>query len=84
MVETPDDGGIGFIPCPWRFEMEYLANKAPRRWDIIQSDAFSPSLKIGQNPGRRMVVLLPGLAVEIENLTPQIGWNNSFPPYTSF
>jgi len=30
MVETPDDRGIGFIPCPWRFEMEYLANKAPR------------------------------------------------------
>jgi hypothetical protein len=30
MVETPDDCGIGFIPCSWRVEMEYLANKAPR------------------------------------------------------
>jgi hypothetical protein len=35
MVKTPDDRGIGFIPCPWRFKMEYLANKAPRRRDII-------------------------------------------------
>jgi len=30
MVETPDDGCIGLISCPGRFEMEYLANKAPR------------------------------------------------------
>jgi hypothetical protein len=30
MVETPDDGSIGFIPFPWGIEMEYLTNKAPR------------------------------------------------------
>jgi hypothetical protein len=35
MVKAPHDRGIGFIPSPWRFEMEYLANKAPRRRDII-------------------------------------------------
>lgn len=35
MVKTPDDRGIGFIPCPWGVEMKYLANKTPR--DIILS-----------------------------------------------
>ena len=30
MVEAPDNRCIGLISCPWRVEMEDLANKAPR------------------------------------------------------
>jgi hypothetical protein len=39
MIEAPDDRSVAFIAGPGRFEMEYLANKAPRvgtlyRWNL--------------------------------------------------
>jgi hypothetical protein len=84
MVKTPDDGCIGFIAFTWRVEMEYLADRAPRRRDIISLDAFWRSVKLGQAPGLAERPVSRRAGAGIENLTPQMGGNNSFPPYTSF
>lgn len=49
MVEAPDDRGIGLVSCPWRVEMKYLANKAPRSRHYIVGCCWL-SVKIGEDP----------------------------------
>jgi hypothetical protein len=92
MVEAPDDRGIGFIPCPWRFEMEYLANKTPRVGTLcrdimsghyIVGCVLAVCKKIGPGLGQQMAIS-PAAARRQESRISPRKWMEQFLPAVYF